>query len=104
MMHYRRLSESSKGLYPLGLFRDNTLFEGNQLKGILDFYELNKDEFLFDIAITLNDFCTEYPSVHLNEDKAIAFLNAYESIASFNRLMKNLVSSCIWQWLLRVFG
>ena len=69
-----------KGFIHSDLFRDNTLFEGNQLKGILDFYELNKDEFLFDIAITLNDFCTEYPSVHLNEDKAIAFLNAYERI------------------------
>ena len=69
-----------KGFIHSDLFRDNTLFEGNQLKGILDFYELNKDEFLFDIAITLNDFCTEYPSVHLNEAKAIAFLNAYESI------------------------
>ena len=69
-----------KGFIHSDLFRDNTLFEGNQLKGILDFYELNKDEFLFDIAITLNDFCTEYPSVHLNEDKAITFLNAYESI------------------------
>jgi homoserine kinase type II len=35
---------------------------------------------LFDIAITLNDFCTEYPDVVLNEEKAIAFLNAYETI------------------------
>ena len=56
------------------------MFEGNSLSGILDFYELNKDEFLFDIAITLNDFCTEYPDVHLNEEKAIAFLTAYETI------------------------
>src|SRR5690606_7556258 len=62
------------------LFRDNTLFEGDQLNGILDFYELNQDEWLFDIAITLNDFCTEYPDVVLNEEKAIAFLNAYETI------------------------
>ena len=69
-----------KGFIHSDLFRDNTLFEGDQLKGILDFYELNKDELLFDIAITLNDFCTEYPDVHLNEDKAIAFLTAYETI------------------------
>lgn len=69
-----------KGLIHSDLFRDNTLFEGNQLKGILDFYELNQDELLFDIAITLNDFCTEYPEVTLNEEKAMAFLNAYTSI------------------------
>ncbi|MDM1758470.1 MULTISPECIES: homoserine kinase [unclassified Acinetobacter] len=69
-----------KGFIHSDLFRDNTLFDGDQLNGILDFYELNHDELLFDIAITLNDFCTEYPDVALNEDKAIAFLNAYETI------------------------
>ncbi len=69
-----------KGFIHSDLFRDNTLFDGDELKGILDFYELNKDEWLFDIAITLNDFCTEYPNITLNEDKAVAFLNAYESV------------------------
>ena len=69
-----------RGFIHSDLFRDNTLFEGHQLKGILDFYELNKDEFLFDIAITLNDFCTNYPEVTLNEEKANAFLKAYETV------------------------
>ncbi|OTG84975.1 homoserine kinase [Acinetobacter sp. ANC 4648] len=69
-----------KGFIHSDLFRDNTLFDGNQLNGILDFYELNKDELLFDIAITLNDFCTEYPQVTLNEEKAQHFLEAYETI------------------------
>ena len=69
-----------KGFIHSDLFRDNALFEGEQLKGILDFYELNKDELLFDIAITLNDFCTEYPDVHLDEEKALAFLTAYQTV------------------------
>lgn len=69
-----------KGFIHSDLFRDNTLFEGDQLQGILDFYELNQDEWLFDIAITLNDFCTEYPQVSLNEDKAMVFLKAYDRI------------------------
>ncbi|MBC9229024.1 homoserine kinase [bacterium SPL81] len=62
------------------LFRDNTLFEGDQLQGILDFYELNQDEFLFDIAISINDFCTAYPQAHLDQAKADAFLTAYQNI------------------------
>ncbi|MDU6056379.1 MAG: phosphotransferase, partial [Acinetobacter junii] len=62
------------------LFRDNTLFEGDQLRGILDFYELNQDEFLFDVAISINDFCTAYPKAHLDQAKAEAFLAAYQSI------------------------
>lgn len=62
------------------LFRDNTLFEGDQLQGILDFYELNQDEWLFDIAISINDFCTAYPQAYLDSAKADAFLAAYQSI------------------------
>ncbi|WP_334135150.1 homoserine kinase [Acinetobacter schindleri] len=73
-------TDRPRGFIHSDLFRDNTLFEGDQLNGILDFYELNKDELLFDIAITLNDFCTDYPAVTLNEERAIAFLKAYESI------------------------
>lgn len=69
-----------RGFIHSDLFRDNTLFEGDQLRGILDFYELNQDEWLFDIAITLNDFCTEYPALSLNEEKAMAFLTAYSSV------------------------
>ncbi|MCO8045754.1 homoserine kinase [Acinetobacter bohemicus] len=69
-----------RGFIHSDLFRDNTLFQGDELKGILDFYELNKDEFLFDIAITLNDFCSNYPDVTLNEEKALAFLTAYEGV------------------------
>ncbi|MBC69426.1 MULTISPECIES: homoserine kinase [Acinetobacter] len=62
------------------LFRDNTLFEGNQLQGILDFYELNQDEWLFDIAISINDFCTAYPQAHLDQEKAAHYLAAYQAI------------------------
>jgi homoserine kinase type II len=73
-------TDRPRGFIHSDLFRDNTLFEGDQLNGILDFYELNKDELLFDIAITLNDFCTDYPAVTLNQERAVAFLKAYESI------------------------
>ena len=69
-----------KGFIHSDLFRDNTLFEGEQLQGILDFYELNQDELLFDIAITINDFCTEYPAAHLNSDKVAAYLAAYQKV------------------------
>ncbi|MFW1755452.1 phosphotransferase, partial [Acinetobacter wanghuae] len=58
-----------RGFNHSDLFCDNTLFDGDQLNGILDFSEMNHDELLFDIAITLYDFCTEYPDVTLNEQK-----------------------------------
>ena len=56
-----------KGFIHSDLFRDNTLFADDHLQGILDFYELNQDELLFDIAITLNDFCTDFPELSLNQ-------------------------------------
>ena len=62
------------------LFRDNTLFEGDHLKGILDFYELNQDDWLFDLAISLNDFCTVDPQVELDQAKVEAYLAAYHSV------------------------
>jgi homoserine kinase type II len=89
-----------RGFIHSDLFRDNTLFDGDQLNGILDFYELNHDELLFDITITLNDFCTEYPDVHLNEEKAIAFLNAYESV----RPLTNDEKSCLELYLAMAAG
>jgi homoserine kinase type II len=73
-------SNRPTGFIHSDLFRDNTLFEGEQLQGILDFYELNQDELLFDIAITINDFCTEYPAAHLNSDKVAAYLEAYQKV------------------------
>ena len=89
-----------KGLIHSDLFRDNTLFEGEELTGILDFYEMNQDELLFDIAITLNDFCTEYPDVTLNEDKAQAFLEAYETI----RPLTSDEKSCLELYLAMAAG
>ncbi|MFU8927315.1 homoserine kinase [Acinetobacter puyangensis] len=69
-----------KGLIHADLFRDNTLYVGDQLTGILDFSELNRDELLLDISITLNDFCSNFPDVSLDNDKAQAFMTAYQQI------------------------
>ncbi|MBU3847954.1 MAG: homoserine kinase [Candidatus Acinetobacter avistercoris] len=89
-----------RGFIHSDLFRDNTLFEGNVLKGILDFYELNKDELLFDIAISINDFCTNYPDVDLNADKAQAFLEAYETV----RPLTSDEKSCLELYLAMAAG
>lgn len=68
------------GLIHGDLFRDNTLFEDNNLSGLLDFSELAYDELLLDIAICLNDFCSQWPDVALDNEKAQAFINAYHQV------------------------
>jgi len=48
-----------EGLIHGDLFRDNLLFVGDKLSGILDFYSTSQDAWLLDIAITANDWCVE---------------------------------------------
>lgn len=69
-----------KGLIHADLFRDNTLYTGDDLSGILDFSELTQGDFIVDISITLNDFCTDYPHATLDRSKALAFLHAYQQV------------------------
>lgn len=68
------------GLIHSDLFRDNTLYSGDVLTGVLDFSKLCHDELLLDIAITLNDFCSKWPNVALDHDKVHAFLQAYHQV------------------------
>ena len=73
------------GLIHGDLFRDNTLFDGNTLTGLLDFSELAYDEWLLDIAICLNDFCSQWPNVSLDLEKAQAFIQAYHQVRPLTR-------------------
>ena len=73
------------GLIHADLFRDNTLYVGDELSGILDFSEIFRGELLIDISITLNDFCSDFPSVTLDITKAQAFLNAYQQVRKLSQ-------------------
>jgi homoserine kinase type II len=69
-----------QGLIHGDLFRDNTLFEGDKLSAILDFSEASKDYWLLDIAITMNDFCSDWPNVGLNKPLFDTFLLGYGQV------------------------
>ena len=65
------------------LFRDNALFDGapgqEELTGVLDFFFAGTDAFLFDIAVCLNDWCTDLDSGRLDETRAQALVDAYDA-------------------------
>lgn len=62
------------------LFRDNVMFEGERLTGFFDFYFAGVDTLLFDIAVCLNDWCSDTDSGRLNEPLAQSFVDAYDRV------------------------
>ncbi len=62
------------------LFRDNVMFEDDQLTGFFDFYFAGVDALLYDIAVCLNDWCIDLESGRLVEERANAFVAAYHAV------------------------
>jgi homoserine kinase type II len=78
------------------LFRDNVLFEGTHLTGVIDFYNACSGPMLYDLAITLNDWCS-HADGQLDGPRARALLGAYASFRPFTAAEAEL-----WPVMLRV--
>lgn len=67
------------------LFRDNVLIDGDIVGGIIDFYFACIDSLIYDVAITVNDWCSN-PDATLDPQRSEAMLQAYASVRSFTDL------------------
>ncbi len=77
---YAEISELPlpKGITHGDLFRDNALFKGEELTGVIDFYRACNDFLIQDIAITINDWCRTEQN-EISAELSESLLQGYES-------------------------
>jgi homoserine kinase type II len=62
------------------LFRDNVMFDGDQLTGFFDFYFAGVDHWLFDLCVCLNDWCIDLDTGGWDTERRDAMMSAYMSV------------------------
>ena len=67
------------------LFRDNVLFHGDKISGVIDFYNAGTDSLLLDIAIAVLDWCVS-DNGHVDEEKSAVFIQSYQTQRSLSSL------------------
>ena len=73
-----RHDELPVGVIHADLFRDNALFVGNELTGLIDFYYACNDVLIYDLAVTVNDWCSNEDG-SLDNERVAAMLTSYSS-------------------------
>ncbi|MEP7061846.1 MAG: homoserine kinase [Betaproteobacteria bacterium] len=68
-----------KGAIHGDLFRDNVLFDGTRVAGIIDFGFAATDYFAYDVAVAVNDWCSDADGA-LRSDDVHAFVGAYDKL------------------------
>jgi homoserine kinase type II len=84
-----------QGVIHADLFRDNALFTGGQLTGLIDFYYACNDAQAYDVAVCVNDWCSREDG-SIDMTRYDAMVGAYAKERNFMRSEKSA-----WGMLLR---
>jgi homoserine kinase type II len=87
------------------LFRDNVMFDTldgqPHLTGFFDFYFAGIDTWLFDIAVTLNDWCVDLPTGAHHAERAASFMAAYSAVRPLTAAERELLPAMLRAGALR---
>jgi homoserine kinase type II len=88
--------ELPRGPVHADLFRDNVMFDGDRLTGFFDFYFAGCDTWLYDVAVTVNDWCIDLSTGEIDAARVRAVLDAYHRVRPFSA-----AEGVAWQAMLR---
>ena len=82
------------------LFRDNVLFDPSsgkdQLGGFFDFYFAGNDKWLFDLAVTVNDWCIDLSTGQIDTARYTGLLKQYQLVRPLSQ-----AEQASWAMMLR---